>query len=89
MNMDIAGASAGGVAAMAQSMKLAYKSSSNIFGGQTIVDQNASLAGDGDEEKGKTARVRIPFYQLNQEERIQLFRIKSAKKDKKREEDLK
>ena len=50
-------------------MKLGNKSSANIFG-LTHADQNASLATDGDEEKGKTARVRIPFYQLNQEERI-------------------
>jgi hypothetical protein len=33
--------------------------------------------------------VKIPFYNLTQEERIQVFRIKSAKKDKKRDEELK
>ena len=37
----------------------------------------------GDDDKNKTQRVRIHYYELNQDQREQYFRIKSAKKEKK------
>jgi|LauGreDrversion4_2_1035121.scaffolds.fasta_scaffold262227_1 hypothetical protein len=49
-------------------------------------DLNASMgAADGNEDdKDKKKKVKIPFYQLTQDERIHFFRLKSAKIEKKR-----
>ena len=40
-----------------------------------------------EEDKTKTQRVRVHYYELNKEQREQYFRLKSAKKDKKRNEE--
>ena len=46
---------------------------------------------DTDDKEGaeKLTKIKVPFYELNQEERMIYHRIKSAKKDKKHSEELK
>lgn len=82
---------------MVQSLKQPFKSAANIFSltnaaegpSSSVVQQQQQEGGGTDEEKGKSTRVKVPFYSLTQEERIQVFRIKSAKKEKQREKELK
>ena len=44
--------------------------------------------GQSEEEKNKTKRIKIHYYELNKEQREQYFRLKSAKKEKKRNDEL-
>ena len=90
INIDI-GTSSGPNApsiSMAQSMKQAYKSANNIFGNPNMSENPSGVEGT-DDEKAKAKKVKIPFYMLNQEERIYVTRMQSAKQEKKREEELK
>lgn len=74
-------------------MKQAIKQSGRelmMFAGNADLMNSSIQGGDGtDEDKEKAKKIRIPFYMLNQEERIQYYRIKSTKKEKKREEEIK
>lgn len=49
------------------------------------------IGADNDDKEGadKQTKIKVPFYELNQEERMIYHRIKSAKKDKKHAEELK
>ena len=68
MNIDL-GAQA--PLSMAQSMKQAYMNSiTNTFGPRGGGDLNTSMNGEGaDDDKEKAKKIKIPFYELNQEER--------------------
>jgi hypothetical protein len=86
MNIDLQGSTS-----VAQSMKEQYmKSLNSIFGLKGgPPDPNAGTDGQTEENKEKTKKIKIPFYALNQEERQIVFRVKSAKQDKKQAEEAK
>ena len=54
-----------------------------------IPQAEVGQVGQSEEEKNKTQRIKIHYYELNQDQREQYFRIKSAKKEKKRNDDIK
>jgi|LauGreDrversion4_2_1035121.scaffolds.fasta_scaffold231955_1 hypothetical protein len=64
-------------------------------GNKSVANMFAALIGtkkgDTDDKEGaeKSDKVKVPFYELNQEERMIYHRIKSAKNDKKQAEELK
>jgi hypothetical protein len=72
-------------------MKQQYmKSLNSIFGLKGgPPDPNATNETQTDEDKDKAKKIKIPFYELNQEERQIVFRIKSAKQEKKLAEEQK
>ena len=49
----------------------------------TSADPNASMNGENEDENNKAKQVKIDFHSLNQDHRLEFFRIKSANKDKK------
>lgn len=72
-------------------MKQQYmKSLNTIFGLKGgPPDGNAANETQTEEDKEKVKKIKIPFYELNQEERQIVFRIKSAKQEKKLAEEMK
>jgi len=66
-------------------MKQQYmKSLNSIFGLKGgPPDPSGTNETQTDEDKEKAKKIKIPFYELNQEERQIVFRIKSAKQEKK------